>query len=138
MIFVDTNILVYSVDKKSPKNIKAQQFLYSNYRKLAISHQCVMEFIRVVTHKSNPNPLTLEQAVAAIGIIVSRCRLITPNELSFQLAIELIQKYNSGGKRVFDIYLAATSLSLGINTIATDNTKHFKMMTEIKTLNPFV
>lgn len=137
MILADSNILIYAINSASPKNKQAQKFLQDNITELVIAHQNIFEVVRVLTHKTFTSPMSTSTALAAISNIANSCTLVSPNKLSFHLALEIIKKYNLSGNRIFDAYLAATSISNGINVIATDNIKDFKTIKEIKILNPF-
>jgi predicted nucleic acid-binding protein len=136
-MIVDTNILIYSINSASPKYKQAQKFLNDNASNLEISHQNVIEAIRVLTHKGFSKPMNLKDALKAILSIAKSCPLITPNQNTIYLALDLIKYHQLSGNRIFDAYLAATALSNGISTIATDNTSDFKKFKEIKLLNPF-
>ncbi len=137
-MIVDTNILIYSINLDSSKYKQAQKFLNDNAAELIITHQNVLEAIRVLTHKSFPKPMNLKEALNAILSIAKSCVVISPNQSTYYITIELVKNYNLNGNRIFDAYLAATALSNGINTIATDNTRDFKKFKEIILLNPFL
>lgn len=136
-MLVDTNILIYAINADSPKHKIAQKFLKDNKTELEITHQNVLEAIRVLTHKNFLSPMTLKRALKAVLSIAKSCLIISPNQSSYYLAVELIKNYKLTGNRIFDAYLAATALSNSIYTIATDNVRDFQKFKEIKLLNPF-
>lgn len=136
-MLVDTNILIYAVNADSPKHKQSQKFLKDNLGKLEITHQNVLEAIRVLTHRKFSHPMSLKNALDAILTIAKSCHVMSPNQSTYYITIELIKSHRLTGNRIFDAYLAATSLSNGINTIATDNVGDFKNLTEIKIINPF-
>lgn len=137
-MLIDTNILVYSVNLDSPKYKQAISFISENIGQLEIAHQNILEAIRVLTHKKFSHPKRLKEALSATLSIVRSCSLISPNQNTLYLGLELIKKHKLSGNKIFDAYLTATALSNGINTIATDNTRDFKKFKEIKLLNPFL
>ena len=137
-MIIDSNILVYSIDKNSEKHRKAQKFLKENLGNLEISHQNIFETLRVITHPRLPIPMNLDNAIKAVEHILEVCTIVSPNWRTPRLAMELIKKYKLSSDMVFDAYLVATALGNGINTIATDNTKDFKKIIEVKIINPFV
>lgn len=137
-MIVDSNILVYSIDKYSPKHSKAQKFLEENLNILEIAHQNIFETLRVITYPKFPNPMKLKDAIDAVERILKVCSIISPNWKTQSITLELIKKYKLSSDIIFDAYLAATALSNGINTIATDNVKDFKRFREIKVINPFI
>lgn len=136
-MLIDSNILVYSINSSSPKNKKAQKFLQNNLGNLDVAHQNIFETIRVLTHPKFPSPMKISDALEAIEAILKGCRIISPDYRTHRIALELIKKYQLSADHVFDAYLAATALSNGIETIATDNVKDFSKLTEIETIDPF-
>lgn len=137
-MLVDSNILIYAINADSPKHTKARSFLQEKLGSLEISHQNILETIRVLTHRKFSKPMKLKLALEAIQAIADSCRLISPDQTTYYLTLELISKYKLTGNRIFDAYLAATALSNGIDTIATDNVEDFNKLTEITVLNPFI
>ncbi|MBI4096532.1 MAG: PIN domain-containing protein [Candidatus Levybacteria bacterium] len=136
-MLIDTNILVYSINLDSLKYKQAKEFINNNLGRLEIAHQNILEAIRVLTHKKFSNPRKLKEALSSTLSIAQSCSLISPNQNTLYLALELIKKHNLSGNRIFDAYLTATALSNGITSIATDNTRDFKKFNGIKTINPF-
>lgn len=137
-MIIDTNILIYFINLDSDKHKQARKFLNDNVGKLVITHQNVLEAIRVLTHKNFSRSMSLKEALNSVLLIARSCSIISPNLNTYYLVIELIKKYKLSGNRIFDAYLAATALSNGISTIATDNTRDCKKFKEIKLFNPFL
>jgi predicted nucleic acid-binding protein len=136
-MLIDSNILVYAINKDSPKNNLAQAFLQNNIKDLAVAHQNIFETLRVLTHPKFAYPMKQLDAQEAVLSIVSVCRIIIPNYKTHHLALEFIKLHNLTGNRIFDAYLAATALSNNITAIATDNTKDFEKF-KMTFINPFV
>lgn len=137
-MLIDTNILVYAINKRSPKNRQAQKFLKENQGDLTLTHQNIIETIKVLTQPKYSHPMRPKIAVNAVLNITKVCKTIIPKIGTEFLAIELIKNAKLSGNRIFDAYLVATVLSNGIDTIATDNVADFKKLKEIKVFNPFV
>lgn len=136
-MLVDSNILVYAINKSSPKHKLAQQFLIKNKDKLSIAHQNILETLRVLTHPKYPNPMETDKALEAVLRIAEALNIIYPQFETMHLNFELIKKYKLKSDEVFDGYIVATMLTNGINKIATDNEKDFKRISEVKVINPF-
>lgn len=136
-MLVDSNILIYAINADSPKSKLARKFLRENLGNLEIAHQNILETIRVLTHKSFSNPMNLKDVVRAIMITSETSSIISPDQSSYYIALELIENHRLKGNRIFDAYLVATALSNDIKIIATDNEKDFKKFKEIKIVNPF-
>lgn len=137
-MLLDTNIIIYAINTASPKHTKAQQFIREYQSKLAIAHQNIFEALRVLTHPNFPSPLTVPKAIQAVENIAEALHIIFPTFETHHLATELIKKYHLTADKVFDAYLVATAITNGIETIATDNTKDFQLLTEVETHNPFL
>lgn len=81
--------------------------------------------------------MPLTDAIMAINQIAVHCHVIAPERDTHRIAIALMQKHNLTGDKIFDTYLAASALSVGITTIATDNVKDFVKFEVISIINPF-
>lgn len=136
-MLIDTNILVYSINIKSPKYKQAQKFLEDNLGNLVLAHQNILETIKVLTQSKFSHPMNPKSAIEAVVKIAESCQIIAPKIGTEFIALELMKNFNLSGNRIFDAYLAATALVNGINVIATDNVKDFKKFREIKIINPF-
>lgn len=134
-MIVDSNILVYSINKRSPKHKKAQQFLLDNIGSLEVAHQNIFESIRVLTYPRFSNPMKVTDAIDALERILKLSSIVSPNWKTQSIALELIKKYQISSEMVFDAYLVATALSNDIDTIATDNIKDFQKFAELKNVN---
>ncbi len=137
LILVDSNILIYSLSSRSTKCLRAQDFLQKNQQILCIAQQNIFETLRVLTHPNTPNPLSAAEAIKDITLVTEHLQVLSPLPETEYIATELIQKHNVIGSKIFDAYLAATALSHGVTTIATENEKDFKMFEGISILNPF-
>ena len=136
-MIIDSNILIYAINADSPKSNTAQEFLREALNDLEITHQNILETIRVLTHQKFSKPMGLKSALTAIQAIAQSCRIISPTQVTYYLWLELVKKYRLTGNRIFDAYLTATALSNGINIIATDNVLDFKKFKGLTIINPF-
>jgi len=136
-MLVDSNILIYAINSSSPKHRMAQEFLQTQANNIVIAHQNIFESLRLLTHKKFPNPMLSSNAIRAINAIAEHCQVVAADQGAHHIALALIQKHNLVGDKVFDAYLAATALSVGINTVATDNTKDFSDFEGLILINPF-
>ncbi len=136
-ILLDSNILIYAINKDSPKCQKAQSFIIEYQNKLVVSHQNILESFRILTHSKFSNPMKSRNALDAINRIVDKISIIGPSIETYYITRELIYKNNLEGNRIFDAYIVATILSNKVFIIATDNEKHFKIFEKISVYNPF-
>lgn len=133
---VDSNIIIYSINKRSPALITCQKFIETNKSILVFAHQNFLESLRVVTHEKFASPMDSITALKAITNITEQLEIITPKADTYLIALELIREHKLSGNRIFDAYLAATMLSNGISRIATDNERDFKIYKGIEVYNP--
>ena len=137
-MLVDSNILVYSINRRSAKHVAAKNFFQSKAGDLKIAHQNIFETLRILTHPKFPFPMKINEALKAIDNILKSCQVVSPNEKTYYITFLLIRENRVKSDQIFDAYLAATALSNGIDTIATDNIRDFKKFKEINLINPFL
>jgi predicted nucleic acid-binding protein len=70
-------------------------------------------------------------------LITQNESILSPTSETYSIVQELISRFPGGGNQIFDLYLVATMLSHNIQTIATDNQKHFQLFHGITITNPF-
>jgi predicted nucleic acid-binding protein len=136
-MLIDSNILIYALNLDSPKSRTSQKFLKENMNHLEISHQNILESIRVLTHSKFSNPMQIKDCLKALAGISESAHILYPDQQTYYLVLELIEKYKLKGNRIFDAYLVAIMLSYGIKQIATDNERDFKIYKGIEVINPF-
>jgi predicted nucleic acid-binding protein len=136
-ILIDSNVMVYAINTTSPKHKAAQAFLQANLGHMVLAHQNIFETLRILTHAKFPHPMKPAAAIAAISNIVEACQVIAPEQDTHHIALSLIQKHNLTSNKIFDAYLAATTLSVGITVIATDNVKDFQIFEGLTVRSPF-
>ncbi len=135
---IDTNILVYSLNKSSQHHDICRQFLLSGVENPVVPNQVLFEFLRVVTHPKFLHPLDLKTAINHVAVYKSIYETIYETDQDFVLFRDLYLKYQLGSNRIFDTKLVATLINNDINRLATVNDKDFKIFTEIETVNPLV
>ena len=136
-VLIDSNIIIYALNSSSPKNLAAQEYIEGNKQSLYFSPQNVLETLRILTHSKYVNPMPSTTALACIQSVTKHLTVISPDLETYEIFLGLIKKHGIGSNQVFDAYLAATALTYGIDTIATDNTKDFNKISGINVFNPF-
>jgi len=141
-VLFDTNLLVYARDLDSPyyqRSKELQDLVNSGELKAAITPQNLLEFYSVTTNLiKNKNADSQKEAIDEIEkYLISPFELVVPSGSEIGIVLRLIKDKKLRGRKIFDVYLAATMLSNGIDTIYTANVKDFKMFSEIKAVNPF-
>lgn len=121
---VDTNILVYSVNQKSPHYSRARKLLEDGLEQgisFVVAHQNLIEFIAVLTRAY---AVKLKNALLDAESFAARFEVIVPLPATFERYARLVQKAKQT-LYPFDLYLAATMLDNGVERIITANPKDF-------------
>lgn len=135
---IDTNLLIYALDKKSPYFKKTYQ-LFSLIKKgqilPVISAQNITEAVNVL---SNIYKLPVKKTVQAIEELITsfNFKIINPLPSTIPLFFNLLKK--AGRKKIiYDIFLAATLIDNKQFKLLTVNEKDFRNISKLKTINPF-
>ena len=136
-MLVDSNIIVYALNKRTEKYKKARSFLRTNFQDLQIAQQNILETLRVMTHPKYPNPIISRKLIGKIEKFVFNLNLISPKVDTLFYTLGLIKKFKLKGNKIFDAYLVATMLTNGVKKIATDNVSDFEKYKGIEVFNPF-
>lgn len=139
-VLFDTNVLLYNQNRNSLFYSAAFNYhkkVFDGEIKAVISSQNILEFTSVLMNpKITPHPLTKKQVITELENYYKygSFEIIYPNEETLVIFIELLKKYHLRNHRqIFDIFLVATMLSNGINTILTANDQDFPFK-EIKVI----
>ena len=142
-VFLDSNILVYAINKKSPYYIGARAILdiiNKGELRACLSPQVLGEFYAVIT-----NPRKLERALPPQEAVYVVERLLSadavlklyPQQNTLKLTLKLVKHYQIKDLDFFDAHIVATMLDNGVTTIYTVNEGDFAVFKEIKAVNPF-
>jgi predicted nucleic acid-binding protein len=143
--FVDTNILVYSMDlslENRSKHRACLEILRPNPQEiLCLSSQILAEFYAVVTSsKSVANPIGYEEAKARVIRFYQM-----PNLQILQLPedilprwLNLLTQHPVKGANVFDLIHLATMISQGVTSIYTFNDEDFNWCQDIDVIVPII
>lgn len=128
-ILLDTNVLIYSIDKDSKFFNKAQG-LFSRDFELFTTSKNLSEFLSVTTRI--PNPLSLKDALLVVDDFTKVMTILYPDAESFLIFRDLLKKYKPTGLRIHDYEILSISIANQVDTVATFNKKDFDVVKEIK------
>ena len=129
-IFIDTNILVYSIDEDSKFYTKSQELILNSNSELVTSSKNLSEFLSVVTRSSH-NSLSIENALKVLNDFTDIFTIFYPSPASYSIFIKLLRKYKPLGLKIHDFEIISIGLANGISQIATFDTKDFKHIKEV-------
>jgi len=137
----DSNIFIFSLDRKSPRRQIAQKLLLeasTGQHELVLTHQNLTETYRVITSPNMEHPFAPAEAVKELRKWITHFELIAPNQETNFLFLKWVGDLKIIGYRTFDIFLAATLVSHGISLLYSANAGDFKNLSqELSVLDPF-
>lgn len=141
--FLDTNILIYSLDLSVENRQKHRASLEvlrpSSTEILCISPQILGEFYAVVTRPSLlANPLTPQETLSRIDRLMQmqHIEILSMSDEVFKRWLELLKTNAVTGARVFDLMHVATMMIHGIKSIYTFNVDDFDGIPDIEIILP--
>lgn len=132
-LLIDTNILVYDIDRESKFFNQSRNILDHSYNQLVTTSKNLLEFLAGVTRTSGYD-LPTDLALEILDDIIGGIEIIYPNQNSLVLFLELMERYQPTGVKVHDFEIISIGLAGGIHEVATFNKKDFKAVKEIKLL----
>lgn len=140
-ICVDSNILIYSVNKPSPFHAStsiAVSKLLSRADNLIVFPQNLIEFWAVATRPISANGLgfTILQAENELGQIKSIFHVLDETSAIYSEWERLVATYRVSGKNVHDARIAAQMRVNNINNILTFNAQDFVRYANINAVEP--
>lgn len=144
MYALDTNLLVYAHNIKSPYHASAKVFVEQvmNVRNpdgqlsVCFPAQILMEFLNVITWHRLEAPLPLPDAIQVVhDYLDTGVTILYPQPTQLATLLNLLKSVTTR-KKIFDVALVATLKDCGIAGLYTVNTKDFDEFTFIDTKNP--
>ena len=136
---VDTNILVYRYDPRSPlKQARAAELLRSGIadRSLVLPHQAVVEFVAAVTRPlSGQAPLlTPDEAHREAEDLLMQFPVVYPTETTLRTALRGAALYKLSW---FDAHLWAYADERGLDPIWSEDFEDGRLYGRVRVRNPF-
>ncbi|TSC85251.1 MAG: Ribonuclease VapC [Microgenomates group bacterium Gr01-1014_16] len=141
LIGVDANWLVYYLNKNSVfhKRVKkAFEELEKKDVQLVATWQTFAEFFAIVSDKKRFEHCLKPGQVAGLiknYIDSDWLQLVFPNIYTGRVFLKLIEETKPVGQRIHDIFLAATLISNGVETLLTENVKDFAGTAGLKVMD---
>ena len=133
MTFIDTNVIVYSVDRKNPTKQRRAREIVAN----AIRRQGYVISAQVLNEFSNIALLKLEMTVPEVRKFVSVFRLIKVISIDSTWTDRALSIKEQYGIQFFDSLLLAAAESVGCDEILTEDLNDGQVYCGIKAVNPF-
>jgi len=128
-VFIDTNILVYATDDKSPfhsKSLDMLNQLMTEGNECAISPQIVREYLVVFTRGISPDDAARSAALHNIAKFLEAFTLLDENHETVYRLQTILENSAVGGKQIHDANIVAVMQAHGVKRLLTHNIDDFK------------
>ncbi len=140
---VDTNVLIYAHLPVFEQHAAVRAFLLKSLQsdqfELVVTPLILHELIHVITdgRRFEPPVQMAEATEVARGYLArSNVACVPCDERAMLLALDLLQQYGLGRRRVADALLTATLISHGVGRLITCNHRDFEVFREIALVDP--
>ena len=140
MKVLDLNLLLYAVNRDSPRHADAKAWLeetLSGDERIGLPWAVILGFIRLSTNpRVVTNPVTTEQAVAVVDSWLGLASVapLDPGEDHWRILRELLLDTGAAGNLTTDAHLAALAIEHGGELCSTD--AEFARFPRLKVVNP--
>ena len=133
--FLDTNVLVYSVDSESPE--KRQRALELVNRSVTartgcISFQVVQETLNVLIRKTDT---PVDRIREMLDVVLVPLWQVYPSAVLYQDAISIQGRY---GFSFYDSLIVAAALEAGCTRLYSEDLQHGQQVQRLTVVNPFL
>lgn len=140
MKLVDLNLLLYAVNRDSPKHDAAREWLedaFSGEERIGLSWMVLLGFLRLTTSaRVFPRPLDALQAVALVESWLEQPSVIAvhPGDEHWPILRGLLADAGTAGNLTTDAHLAALAIEHGAELCSTDS--DFARFPKLRWTNP--
>jgi toxin-antitoxin system PIN domain toxin len=137
---IDLNILLYAVNRDSPRHSQAKAWverMFSGEESVALAWVVLLGFLRIATNgRVLPHPLAPEEAVDVVSGWLRQppvC-ILHPGEEHWQVLTSLVAESGTAGNLTTDAHLAALAIENGCELCSTDS--DFGRFRRVRWTNP--
>jgi toxin-antitoxin system PIN domain toxin len=140
VILVDTNVLVYAIDRDSPSHQRAREWLeraFSGGELIGLSWIVLIGFLRIVTRPGIvAQPLAAAAALDYVGewLQLRPVRIVEATTAHWGVLSALVRDLGTAGNLTNDAHLAALAIEHGAKICSTD--RDFLRFPGITLINP--
>lgn len=140
MKVVDLNVLLYAVNRDSPRHEQARAWVESTLsgeETVALPWVVLLGFLRIATSPHVlPHPITIDQAIAVVDGWLAQPPVVAlgPGDEHWSILRGLLAEAGSAGNLTTDAHLAALALEHGAALCSTD--ADFARFPRLRRVNP--
>lgn len=140
MILIDTNLLIYAVNRDASHHKAARQWFeqtLSGGERVGLPWVCLLAFLRLTTRPGIlANPLTVDQATAFVDGWLEQpfVEPVVPGSGHWPILRHLLHATGTGGNLTSDLHLAAMAIERGARIYSADH--DFQRFAGLDHVNP--
>jgi len=134
-ILIDTNVLIYAIDRDSKYHMWASRFFTDSSYTCLTTSKNISEFLCVLTRGEAPI-MSTEEALSATKVFLTHLKVLYPDRSSLSLLFDLIREHKVSGLQVHDFGIASIALSNGFSRLATVNKVDFSKIEGLEVISP--
>ena len=133
-IGIDTNVLFYSLNRSNPYHVEARETLAKLVEKQSavVTQQNLVELAAALTRRGVPPGAAVKYARGFLEAIP----VLRPTTETIGVFLKEMESKSPIGVRLFDLYLATTLISNGVELLYTYNEKDFSGISGLKVWKP--
>ena len=137
---VDTNVLVYRFDPRSPDKQRIAAALLRDgieHDSIRVAHQAVIEFVQAVTRpisKAGPPLLTQVEALDEAEQLLAQLEILYPTQSLVRLALRGVSRYRLSW---FDAHMWAYAEHYGLSELWSEDFSNGQLIGLVRIKNPF-
>jgi predicted nucleic acid-binding protein len=139
-LFLDTNVLIFATDSRSPLQPIAEGALQRNRIAgtwVVVSPQVLREYMAVALRPASAGGnASLDDVRANIATFRAAFHVVAETDVVVERLVELLPKLPPSRRRIHDANIVATMLTYGIRQLLTHNTDDFALFADLITLIP--
>jgi len=129
-IVIDTNILVYSLDKASQYFEFSRNIIDDNIENICITNKTISEFVCVMSKLKKYEVIENE-----LPKVINNFTILFSDEISLDYYKELVLKHKPHGNVAYDFEIVSIMMANEIKTLVTINKKDFQQITGIEIIS---
>lgn len=139
-LFLDTNVLIYATDPRSPLQPVAEGALQRNRSAgtlLVVRPQVLREYMAVALRPANAGgSASLEDVRANIATFRTVFHVVAETDVVLEQLVDMLPRLPSSRRRIHDANIVATMLAYGIRRLLTHNVSDFAPFADLITVIP--
>lgn len=133
--FIDTNVFIYALDQDSSYHLWARRYINDENIVRVTAAKNLTELVAVLT-KGGSYSLSHREVLDIVRTISSSCLIYHSDSVTFNIFVDLVEKFKPIGVRAHDFEIASIALGNGVTDFVTANRRDFVKIRELNLVTP--